>query len=95
MKYNVGDKVRKVIDYFDDGKQCYIKLDDGTEVRYSEMLDFEKEQIKVEKEYNISNLQAGCYLSNGGRDKYICELYNGGCKHLSRCRQIYESEQEK
>lgn len=59
------------------------------------MLDFEKAQMKISKEYNISELQAACYLANGGRDKYLCRTRNGGCKYLTKCKQIYTTEQEK
>lgn len=56
---------------------------------------FEKEEIKISEEYGISRLHAGCYLSNGGRDKYICMSRNRGCESLAKCREIYANEQNK
>lgn len=56
---------------------------------------FEKEEIKVAEEYGISRLHAGCYLANGGRDEWICKIHNGGCKRFSKCKKIFEHEQEK
>lgn len=59
------------------------------------MLDFEKEELKVAKEYGITKEHAGCYLCNGGRDKYICKIHNGGCEKIQKCKSIYRNEQSK
>ena len=56
---------------------------------------WEKEEIKVAEEYKISRPHAGCYLSNGGCDEYICKIHNGGCERIEKCKSIYANEQKK
>ena len=53
---------------------------------------FKSEQDRIVSTYRVDVVHAGCYLSNGGNDKYICHEYNGGCKHLEQCKEIREKE---
>ena len=55
--------------------------------------EIEKEEQRLVSIYNISSGHAGCYMCNFG-DKYICEVYNGGCEDLDKCKSIYKKEQK-
>lgn len=56
---------------------------------------FKQEMDRITKRYNISEGEAACYLSNDGRDKYICKTHNGGCKELTRCQERSKREKQK
>lgn len=55
-------------------------------------LSFDKEQTRISETYNVSSNHAGCFISNGGVDEYVCKEYNGGCKDFDVCQRIRESE---
>ena len=54
-------------------------------------LDFEDEINKLSSTYYISKEYVGCYLSNF-EDDYICHKHNGGCKNITKCREIFEKD---
>ena len=43
-----------------------------------------KEEVDKMMLLGISEIQAGCYISNY-HDDYICDTYNGGCKSKTEC----------
>lgn len=51
----------------------------------------EKEQNRLVSTYNITNVHAGCYMCNF-ENEYICHKVNGGCKNISKCREIFKKE---
>ncbi len=53
--------------------------------------DFKEESKRLSSEYEITETHAGCFLCNY-EDRYICNEYNGGCKSLDKCKEIYENE---
>lgn len=57
-------------------------------------MDSIKQINEIATIYQITNEQAGCYLSNY-EDEYICHKYNGGCRNANKCKEIFEKEKNK
>lgn len=47
----------------------------------------------ISKKYNESNDHAACFICNYN-DDYICKKFNGGCKTIETCKEIYNGENE-
>ena len=43
---------------------------------------------KLVEQFNISRDTACCFICNF-EDDYICKRFNGGCKNLYLCREVY------
>ena len=55
--------------------------------------EIEREENRLASTYNITNVHAGCFMCNF-ENEYICIKYNGGCKGLNKCREIFEKEKK-
>ncbi len=53
--------------------------------------DFKEESKKLSSAYGITETHADCFLCNY-EDRYICNEYNGVCKSLAKCKEIYGKE---
>lgn len=59
----------------------------------TELKPFFQKCKMISKKYNISNNHAACFICNYN-DDYICKKFNGGCKTIKTCEEIYNGENE-
>ena len=64
-------------------EQAYIpKPIQNIEAKFLDQAD------KLVEQFNISRDTACCFICNF-EDDYICKRFNGGCKNLNLCREVY------
>lgn len=53
---------------------------------------FNNEKKAIMDKYRLDENHASCYISNHGKDKFICTEYNKGCEFYDKCNEIYSLE---
>lgn len=58
------------------------------------MKEFKDEVARLVSTYGLSDVYAGCYLSNFG-DEFICKKFVGGCNRVNVCKKLHQQEMNK
>lgn len=56
--------------------------------------EIQKKLDMISTTYQITQENVKCCLLNY-EDDYICHKYNGGCRNVNKCREIFEKEKNK